>query len=65
MRASSKCPRVEHSGVTPPPPSSSTGDAMAEEPVDLAVDAATVDVPPSFTLDDSDIRRMLEIVMTV
>ena len=50
MRDSSKRPRVESSGVAPPP-SSSTGDATAEEFVDPAVPA----VPPPFTLDDSDI----------
>ena len=63
MRASFKCPRVETSGVAPPSPSS-IGDTMDTESVDPA--AATVaDVPPPSTLDDSDIRRMLEIVMTV
>ena len=62
MRASSKCPRVEHFGATPPPPPSSTGDVMAKEPVDSVVAA---DVPPPSTLDDSDIRHMLETVMIV
>ena len=57
MRASFKRPRVESSGVAPPLPSS-TGDTAAEESVDPAV-------PPPSTLDDSDIRRMLETVMTV
>ena len=60
MRASSKCPKVKVSGVTPPPPSS-TGDTMANESVDPA---ATV-VPPPSTLDDSDIRCMLETIMTI
>ena len=64
MRASSKCPRVEPSGVAPPPPSS-TGDTTAEEPVDHAADADAADVPPPPTSNDSDIRRMLETVMTV
>ena len=59
MRASSKYPRVETSNVAPPPPSS-TGDTMTEEFVDPA--AA---VPPPSTLDDLDIQRMLETVMTV
>ena len=59
MRASFKCPKVESSGVAPPPPFS-TGDAMAKELVDHAAD-----VPPPPTSDDSNIRRMLEIVMTV
>ena len=60
MRASSKCPRVETSGVAPPPPSS-TSNTMAEESVDLAATA----VPPPSTSDDSDIRHMLETIMTV
>ena len=60
MRASSKCPRVEPSGVSPPSPSS-TGDIMVEE----FVDPAAADVPPPSSSDDSDIRHMLEIVMTV
>ena len=64
LKASFKCFRVEPFGVAPPP-SSSTGDAMAEEPVDHADDTATATVPPPSTLDDSDIRRMLETVMIV
>ena len=64
LRASSKCHWVEPSGVAPPP-SSSIGDTTAEEPADHAADAVAVDVPPPPPLDDSDIRRMLEIVMTV
>ena len=63
MRASSKHPRVEPSGVAPPPPSPpppSIGDATAKEPIDPAAD-----VPPPSTSDDSDIRRMLETVITV
>ena len=62
MRASSKNPRVESSfGVAPPPPSS-TGDTTTEESVDLVVAAA---VPPPFNSNDSNIRRMLETIMTV
>ena len=61
MRASSKRPKVESSGVAPPPPSS-TNDTFAEASVDLAA-AATI--PPPSTLDDLDIQRMLETVMTV
>ena len=60
MRASSRRPRVETFGVAPPPPSS-TGDTTAVESVDPA---ATTVSPPS-TLDDLDIQRMLETVMTV
>ena len=61
MRASFKHPKVETFGVAPPLPSS-TSDTLAEESVDLA--AATV-VPPPSTSDDSNIRRMLETVMTI
>ena len=64
MRANSKRPRDEPSSVAPPPPSS-TSDATTEEPVDHAVDTATANVPPPPTSDDSDIRRMLETVMTI
>ena len=64
MKASSKHPRVEPSSVAPPPPSS-TGDIMAEESVDLVAAITTIDVPPPSTLDDLEIRCMLETVMTV
>ena len=58
MRASSKRPRVESSDVAPSP-SSSTGDTSTEASVDPAA------VPPPSTSDDSDIRRMLETIMTI
>ena len=64
MRASFKCPRVESSsGVVPLPPlpSFSTSDLVADAYVDPTVAAA----PPPSTSDDSDIRHMLETVMTV
>ena len=61
MRASSKRPRVESSGVVPPPPSS-TSDTDVEAYVDPAT-AATV--PPPSTSNVSDICCMLETVMTV
>ena len=61
MRASSKHPRVDSSSVAPPP-SSSTSDTTTKESVDPA---ATITVPPPSTLDDSNICRMLETVMTV
>ena len=61
MKVSSKHPRTDTSSVAPPPPSS-TGDTMAEESIDPA---ATTNVPPPSTSDDSDIRCMLETVMTV
>ena len=62
MRASSKCPRVEPSGVAPPLPTS-TGDTTTEASVDPTAAATTF--PPPSTSDDSDIRRMLETVMTI
>ena len=62
MRASFIRPTVETSGVAPPPPFS-TSDTMAKETVDPAI--AAIVVPPPSTSNDSDIRRMLEIVMTV
>ena len=64
MRTSSKRPRVKPFGVAPPP-SSFIGDTMAEEFVDPATTAAVADVPPPSTIDDLDIRRMLETVLTV
>ena len=60
MRASSKCPRVETFGVIPPLPSSTSYTTVEE-----SVDPAATAVPPPFTSNDSDIRCMLEIVMTV
>ena len=61
MRASFKHLRVEPSDVASPPPSS-IGDTTAEESVDPT---ATTAIPPPSTSDDSDIRCMLEIAMTV
>ena len=61
MRASSKRPRVETSGVAPPHPFF-TGDTTTEESIDPV--AATTIPPPSIS-DDSDIQRMLETVMTI
>ena len=61
MRASSKRPRVESSSSVAPPPPSSTGDPSTNAYVDLT---ATVAPPPS-TSENSSIRCMLEIVMTV
>ena len=60
MRESSKRPRVEPSSTAPPPPSSigtTFGEAFAD-PVGAAI-------PPPPTSDDFDVRRTLEIVMTV
>ena len=61
LRASSTRPRVEPSGVVPPPPSS-TGDATAEA---SGATAADVDVPSPTTSNDSDIRRTLDHVLTL
>ena len=61
MRASSKYPRVDSSsGVTPPPPYS-----LGDPTTDAYVDPTAAANPPPSTLDDSSIRRMLDIVMTV
>ena len=60
MKASFKRPKIESTAVAPPPPSS-TSDTTAEEFVDPAATA----VPPPSTPDDSNIRHMLETVMTV
>ena len=61
MSVRSKRPRVKTFSVVPPLPSF-TSDTMAEEFVDPV---AAIAVPPPSTSDDSDIRRILEIVMTV
>ena len=53
FRADPSGPRGTSSSGVPPPPSS----------IDAA--AATADVPPPTTLDDSDIRRTLDHVLTV
>ena len=62
MNESSKRPRVKPSGTAPPPSSTSTtsGEASAE-PVGAAASA----IPPPPTLDDFDIHRTLETVITV
>ena len=52
------------SDVAPPPPSS-TGDTMAGEPIDNVANATAADVPLPPISDDSDIRCMLETVITV
>ena len=63
MRESSKRPRVEPSCTTPPPPSS-TGTSSGEVFVD-PVGVGVVAVPPPSTLDDFDIRSILETVMII
>ena len=64
MRESSKRPRVEPSGITPPPPSS-TGTTFGEASVDLVGAAAPTIPPPSTFGEVSEIHHTLEIVMTV
>ena len=56
LRADPSVSRGASSSCVPPPPSS-TGAA--------ATSSAATDVPPPTTSDDSDIRRMLDHVLTV
>ena len=60
LRVDLSVSRGASSSSVPPPPSS-TG---AAETSDVAV-ATAADVPPLTTSDDSDIRRMLDHVLTV
>ena len=61
LRVGPTHPRGASSGVVPPPPSSTDADtAEASGAAD-----ADVDVPPPTTLDDSDIQRMLDHVLTI
>ena len=53
--------RGASSSVVPPPPFSTGADATEMS----SIAAADVDVPPPSTLDDSDIRRTLDHVLTV
>ena len=59
MRVDPSGPRGASSGDVPPPPSST--DVAAVE----TSGAAIADVPPPTTLDDSDIQRTLDHVLTV
>ena len=61
LRADSSVSRGASSSSVPPPPSS-TG---AAETSGAAAAATATDVPPPTTLDDSDIRRTLDHVLTV
>ena len=59
MRESSKLPRVEPSGIAPPPSSTvTTSGEESANPVGAAV-------PPPSISDNFDIRCTLEIVMTI
>ena len=62
MRESPKRPRVEPSGITPPPSSTST--TSGEVSVDPVGGGVAV-VPPPSTLDDFDICCTLKTIMTV
>ena len=61
LRVGSSCPKGESSGAVPPP-SSSTGAATTEA---SGGGAAATDVPPPTTSDDSNIRCMLDHVLTI
>ena len=58
MRADLSVSRGASSSSVPPPPSSTGA-------VETSGAAAATDVPPPTTLDDSDIRRTLDHVLTV
>ena len=62
MRVDPSSPRGASSGDVPPLPSS-TGVDVAE--TSGAAATAVAYIPPSTTSDDSDIRRMLDHVLTV
>ena len=62
MRVDPSGPKGTSSGDVPPPPSSTGGDAAETSG---ATAATAADIPPPTTSDDSDIRRMLDHVLTV
>ena len=62
MRADPSSPRGASSSGVPPSPSSTCVDAAKTSG---AAVVAAADVPPPTTLDDSDIRRTLDYVLTV
>ena len=59
MRVDPSSPRGVSSGDVPPPPSSTSVDAVETS------GAVAADIPPPTTSDDSDIRRTLNHVLTV
>ena len=61
LRVAPSRPRGVSSGTVPPPPSSTGADAAEM----FGAATANADVPPPTTSDDSDIRRMLDHVLTV
>ena len=63
LRVDPSGPRGASSGDVPSPPSSTSVDIV--ETSGAAATAAADDVPPPTTSDDSDIRRMLDHVLTI
>ena len=61
LRVGPTRPRSASSGVVPPPTSSTGVDTIEAS----GTAAAAADVPPLTTSDDSDIRRMLDHVLTI
>ena len=61
LRVDPSRPKGASFSVSPPPPSSTSADAVETS----GAAAADADVPPPTTLDDSDIRRTLDHVLTV
>ena len=61
MRVGPTCPRGVSSGVVPPPPYSTSADTAEAS----GATATDVNVPPPTTLDDLDIRRTLDHILTV
>ena len=59
LRVDPSGPRGTSSGDVPPPPSSTSVDAVETS------SAVAADIPPPTTLDDSDIRRTLDNVLTI
>ena len=64
MRVDPSGPRGASFGDVPPPPSFTGADVAETSGAAVAV-AAAAEVPPPTTLDDSDIRRMLDHVLIV
>ena len=61
LRVDSSSPRGTSSGDVPPPPSSTSVDVVETS----GAAAADADVPPPNILNDSDIRRTLDHVLTI
>ena len=61
LRVDPSRPKGASFSVSPPPPSSTSADAVETS----GAAAADADVPPPTTLDDSNIRRTLDHVLTI